>query len=362
VNDVDFRLGELWLRAQAAWEWWTGELAEMVPERLRTALAGSDDAVVIEALDTEIIVRRRDGRKPVTSHIPRDEHATQALRLSVPVARNWRKWIAPPLVLKLQVRDALHRTIRLPAGAGRTLEAILRHEVARQSPMDAAAIYYDYRASKPRNGSFDVDLRIVHRAPVDAVVAILAEAGIEPSRIEFMGDATHADGSNFPVSPAAAPVERFRPRLVPALVALVLFLAAMAVGIDYWRQQGVASELADRVASARVGAIAVQRLEQELGDRTRQYEFLTRQKHNPAAIAVLAAVTRLLPDDAWLYEFELNGNEVRLHGYSADASSLIGLIDSSRDFRDAQLRAPLVPGPKPGLQRFDISFKFKASS
>jgi general secretion pathway protein L len=362
VDGIGVQPEILWAQIRSAWQWWTGELAGLIPPRLRATLSGTDDAFFIEVLDTEYIVRRHTGRRDaIVARIPRDAYAARVLRLSVPAANGWRRWLAVPVILQLLASQALSRTLRLPPEAKSNLAAILRHEVARQSPVDTATIYYDHRAGKAEDGALDVELRIVHREPVDAIVAALADAGIALSWIEFIGDKTRADGGNFPVSAAAARAYQLRPRIVPGLVALVLLLGALTLGVTYWRGEMVADDLAGRVAAARDDALAVDRLERRLDTKTRQYTFLAEQKQKPATIAVLAAVTRLLPDDAWLYQFELDGNEVRLHGFSATASSLIALFDSSPYFQDAQLRAPLVQGPKPGLQRFDISFKLKAS-
>src|SRR5262249_19780012 len=131
------------------------------------------------------------------------------------------------------------------------------------------------------------------------------------------------------------------------------------VGSVYLRGAAAAADLDARVDAAQARAAVVGRLQARLDAANRQAAFLAQQKQNPAAVAVLAAVARLLPDDTWLYEFEMNGDEVRLHGFSSEAASLIALFDSSPYFADAQFRSPLMQGPSPALQRFDVSVKLK---
>ncbi|HEY0301681.1 MAG TPA: PilN domain-containing protein, partial [Rhizomicrobium sp.] len=166
-------------------------------------------------------------------------------------------------------------------------------------------------------------------------------------------------GGTFPADAAAASRLRWQPRLVPALAGLVVLLAVGLVAAVYLRGEAVAADLDARVEAARARAVVVERLQRKLDAANRQAAFLARQKQSPAAVAVLATVARLLPDNAWLYQFELQGDEVRLHGFSAEAASLIGLFDSSPYFSDAELRSPLMQGPSPALQRFDVSFKLK---
>jgi general secretion pathway protein L len=344
----------------AFWRWWRTELAALLPPSLREALRTADDATLIDVEPSEFVVCRRQGAvETVIARIPRDAFAGRALRLAVPHAEGLAAWFADPVILQLPAEDALSRPLRLPRGAARNLDDILKHEVVRQSPLDAADIYYDYRVVAAGRETLDVALRIIRREPVDACVQLCRDAGIALSAVEFADGGGRADGGTFPADAAAARVLRFRPRLVPTLAALVLLLAVGLLASIYLRGEAAAADLDDRVDAARSGAMVVEALQQKLDAANRQAAFLAQQKRNPAAVAVLATVARLLPDDAWLYEFELNGDEVRLHGFSAEAASLIALFDSSPYFADAQFRAPLMQGPTPGQQRFDLSVKLR---
>ncbi len=355
--------GALLERVLAGWRWWLAELAALVPQRLRDAFAGANDAVLIDVEPNDFVVVRRAGNfETVIARVPRDEFAGRTLRLSTTPATGFAAWFADPVILQMPAEEALGRSLRLPRGARRNLDAILRHEVVRQSPIDAQNIYYDYRIAGADGDALDVGLRIIRREPVDACIELCHSAGIGLSAIEFTGDEAHADGGTFPADPAASRRLRLRPRIIPALAALVLLLIVGLVASFYLRGAAVAADLDARVDGARSRAMVVERLQQRLDAANRQAAFLAQQKRNPAAVAVLATVARLLPDDAWLYEFELNGDEVRLHGFSSEAASLIALFDSSPYFGDAELRSPLMQGPSPALQRFDISFKLRKAA
>ncbi|MEI9886378.1 MAG: PilN domain-containing protein [Rhizomicrobium sp.] len=335
------------------------ELASLVPAGLREALGGGRDATIIEALPDEFVVARRTGgTEAVVARVPRDDFAARTLRLSVPQAAGLAAWLADPVILQLPADQALTRALRLPRGARRNLDDILRHEVVRQSPIAADDIYYDYRAVGDGE-ALDVALRLIRREPVDDCLALCHGAGIAVSAVAFAGDDARADGGTFPVDAGAASRLRWQPRVVPLLAGLVLLFGLGLIGAVYLRGEAVAADLDARVAAARSRAVVVERLQRKLDAANRQAAFLAQQKQSPAAVAVLATVARLLPDNAWLYEFELHGDEVRLHGFSAEAASLIALFDSSPFFADAELRSPLMQGPTPALQRFDISFKLK---
>jgi general secretion pathway protein L len=72
-------------------------------------------------------------------------------------------------------------------------------------------------------------------------------------------------------------------------------------------------------------------------------------------IHVLDALTHLMPDGTWLYQFELNGKEVLMQGESPASSTLIGLLETSPLFRNVTYRSPVTPNRVTGAERFNLS-------
>ncbi|HWA31580.1 MAG TPA: PilN domain-containing protein [Rhizomicrobium sp.] len=346
-------------RMEAGFSWWTGELRDMVPQNIRAFFAAIHGAVEIAVMPSEIIVVRRAGQVTTTlARIMRDALAPQMLAKAVPRETGLLSWLADPVVLRLPLSGVLEREFRLPRTARRDLPNIVRHEIGRQSPVDAASIYYEYRAIPDADG-LRIRLRMVRRDDVDAALALCRTAGIDPSAIAFTDDDEPADGGNFPVSPQAARAGLNRMRLVPRLALAAIMLAVLFLAAIFLRGQWILSDLSERVAAAQASAESVERLQRQIAMSERGASLLSQQKRDPAAVQILAEVTRLLPDGAWLYEFELSGGEVRIHGFARSASSLIAVFDASPLFRDAQFRSPLMQGPTGDTERFDMSFKLK---
>src|SRR3569832_1386562 len=192
------------------WRWWTGELAALVPVRLREA--SGNDAILIGVQEHELVVSRRTGsHEYLIARVPRDDFTARTLRLSVPEQRGL---LADPVILQLPPDQALSRTLTLPAGARRNLGDILKHEIARHSPIGADDIYYDYRVLGRDGDALSVGLRIVRRDAVDAMVQLCRDAGIALAGIAFADDTAPTAGSTFPADATAARQLRLRPRLV----------------------------------------------------------------------------------------------------------------------------------------------------
>jgi general secretion pathway protein L len=70
---------------------------------------------------------------------------------------------------------------------------------------------------------------------------------------------------------------------------------------------------------------------------------------------MLEALSRALPDDAWLNRLEVEQGIVRLAGASANAAALIGRIEASGHFTDVQFAAPTTLAEGEGQESFTIT-------
>ena len=59
-------------------------------------------------------------------------------------------------------------------------------------------------------------------------------------------------------------------------------------------------------------------------------------------LVVLAAATRILPDDTYLTEMELRQRKLTLSGRSAGAARLIGALAADPEFRNPGFSAPVT--------------------
>lgn len=351
-------------RAQlhAGWRWWSGEIAAMMPARLRSALSPGDPVIAIDLEAQEVVVRRfaQSGAQEI-AHLPRADFTADTLRATLRpyLARSW--FLRDDFALRIPDAAALWRNLSLPLAARGNIANLLSHELERQSPIDRNAVYHDYKIVRVDRGAGRIDLiwRIVRRASVDAALDTCREAGVPLAVVAFIGDETPPDGGTFPVDARASALMRRRKWLVPALAALVLLLTAVALSSTYSRNQQAADALAAQVDQARVDARVTARLQHDIDGARLFTTFLVGQKKGVMASSLLAETTRLLPDGSWLTELEYRDGEVRIQGLSNSAASLIAIFDASPLFTAAEFRAPLVQAQGPGLERFDLAFKLR---
>jgi general secretion pathway protein L len=109
-----------------------------------------------------------------------------------------------------------------------------------------------------------------------------------------------------------------------------------------WEERQYASRLMAEVQLLERQVALGQRLDSE-GERflTRLDQLKEYRLRTTADLEVLLALTRLLPEDAWITQFELNRNEISLAGEAARAGDLIGIIDASPLFENTEFAMPL---------------------
>jgi general secretion pathway protein L len=100
-------------------------------------------------------------------------------------------------------------------------------------------------------------------------------------------------------------------------------------------------DLEARITVARARMEDVKRLNAETLHIKQQRERLVRRKlDEPPVIVLIEALSRTLPDSAYLTEIEIHGRETRIVGKSADPTALITKLEDSAQFRDVRFSAP----------------------
>jgi general secretion pathway protein L len=144
-----------------------------------------------------------------------------------------------------------------------------------------------------------------------------------------------------------------------------------AVVIPLWQKREYVVELTTLAGQARGRAAVSETLRAELDARVADYNTALERKYAfPSALEVVNAVSKLLPDDTWLTQFELKtmakGKETQrdllVRGETANAGHLVPLFEESQLFAQAAPRSQttkIQPGPG---EIFDLGAQLKSRS
>ncbi|ETC98395.1 MULTISPECIES: PilN domain-containing protein [Asaia] len=320
--------------------WWWRQIRAVLPERVTTALAAvrrpmveavaTDDALTLylrearsriiigtlgqsETLDLETSAQYRALRKSKARHA--------AIRLVLPTGR------------------IMQRDVTLPLAAEQDLAAILAYEMDRLTPFDAEALYWDFIVLRRDEalGQIMLRLSIVPQASLRPLFERLHLLEAHPQAI---ADET---GETLIRQPVARPlVARVSdPRLALPLGGCTL-LACLLLGL-FWHQSRVLSGYERQIDALRAPALEASALRRTIEDRRMGEGIVNRARHRLGdPMQIIAALTDLLPDDAWLTDLSLKQGQLLISGQSRDPAGLIQELGTSPVLRNPGFIAPVT--------------------
>ncbi|WP_019570500.1 PilN domain-containing protein [Thioalkalivibrio sp. ALE11] len=339
-------------RASDFLRWWVGELAGMLPPRVRERLRFADRRIELHtdggsvrvlalALEEQVLERQVDDDLAELHEVL--ERAREELGSD------------SKLVLCLHPPQSLVREIQLPAAASENLAQVLRYEMDRYTPFTADSVYYSYRIlGRTPDDALRVQLAVALRQRLDGLMERLRVREVYPAHV-FAAGAVGMD-----LAPRSGQTVSARSwvsvrKLLTGAVAVALLLT---LTLPLWVLRDTAIQLNQEVADLRGVAMEAEDLREERNSLEHQTQYLvSRKQEQPAALEILEELSATLPDEAWLRDLEVRGDRVEIQGLAASASGLIERMESSPLFRDVSFAAPVTTDSRSGQDSFRISLR-----
>lgn len=344
--------------------WWLAELRAMLPPRVARFFAPPINEVMIEHDGSRLLLRHRTrSGERLLGEVPTDgdaEMVRTALRDTLREVDLQRVLVA----LRLPGALALRRIIELPEAAEENLRQVLAFDMDRLTPFTADAVHFEAHVlDRDREARrIRVEFMVLPRSAVDPAVDTVRRFGVEPDVLAV----PRLPGRD--LSPWRVPLatngggagkrQRFRHWLALLLAAVAVALIGAGINLRISGENERIEALDRQLLIARKEAQLSRQLQQQIDQLSKEGNFIVDRKlARPALVEVLAELTRVTPDEAWLYRLRYVGDELQTFGYSPNASSMIGFIESSPLFSAAQFRAPLTRDQRFEAEQFHIAFQ-----
>ena len=351
------------------WKWWSGEILDLVPPVIRKALDHHEPVLLVSVHDHDMTVDLCHGtRRQTLDKIQFD--SLSAIESGVSRAEQQQGYpAADTIVVELSAAQTICRHVSLPMGTEDRITDVLGYEMDRLTPFEKDDVYFHHRVT-----GRDVDRRVINidlvvalRRTVDDILLRLSECGIVPTKLTLRGAALSADRSlaavNLLPRESRADISSKRPLLPTVLTALALLLAVIAIAYPPAYQKIYLTGLEEEISRLGPAAAAAERTRGEIAEAVRQGGFIAdKWASMPTKIGLLNELTRIVPDDTWLVRVQVLGAIVRIHGESDNASSLIGLLESSDWLSDARFSSPVTKNPRTSNDRFVIEARIKSGN
>lgn len=335
--------------------WWGGELAFLVPVRLRKLLGGG--AEYLELIRTTAGLR-------VTHRGPESERLIGEFGLDEEGGRARERLLAenPELaelrvVLRLTGGQALRKTLKLPAAAEENLQQVMAFEMDRLTPFKTDQVYFAARVTDraPATRQITVDLVLVPRGRLDTLLDDLGACGWRPGIVD-LADASPPGRYNL-LPEKYRPLSNRWPRIANlSLGSLAVILVILLAILPILSARSEVEALEEQVRKAGKIAKEVEALREEADKLLLQTRFLQdRKRTEPVLVDMLEELSRVIPTNTWLNGLQYKDRRVVIQGQSPSASSLIEQIEASPHFRNTSFVSPVTKDAASNLERFQIA-------
>jgi general secretion pathway protein L len=351
-----------WRQKLAAFgRWWADELSRLLPERMPFLMRGARVPVLAIADGEVVLVEPRSAAGPearvaVATLGGQGRAAVRALLERVGEVRNRAR-------LCLGRDEMLVRRVSMPAATEENLSQVIAFEMDRLTPFRADEVYYDQRvvARDAAAATVQVQLAVARREIVDARLATLRDLGVSVQGVVVPEDAP-SPGARLDLLPSGqrgereTANERATRNVVLGAVLVLLFVAML---LPAWQKREAIIALKPVVDKAKQEATATDAIARTLERQVADYNYVQSKKHAAPALAYLEEVSRLLPDNTWVQQFELKNagksREVQVTGETTSSSKLIEIFEQSTLLQNAAPRGSVIRGSQPGTERFVIA-------
>lgn len=322
--------------------WWLGELRGCRDDLRRALATRGKRSITIEAGERYWLLRR--GQRPV-GQIDTQASSAEQLRRLMPARRT--------VTVEIPAERALVKAIALPPGAAGRLDRVLGFEIARHFPFPAERVYFRHRVAgrDEIGGTLMVEIVAVPREIVDGVRGALVEVGLRPAAIAVQG----VDGNPLFLPPEALGVT---PRAAAAPTRMLGFAVGLAVmaALVSWplAQRAELGAMDNEIVALKPRAeTALKISEAERSAAERSAAILALGGGRPPLVAALDALSRDLPDGAWLLSLSISGREVVMDGLAPSAASVALALEKGHAVSGIVFRSPITKEPS-GLEHFQL--------
>lgn len=280
-------------------------------------------------------------------------------RIGGPMSAEWAGAIQGAMVdLSLQSTRFVFRRLELPGKAIEFIGGIIRAQIDRLTPWNAADAVFHWTAP---TGTADDQIALNVVATSRAAITSLAQPFIDlgATGVEVSTAAPGMDRITVYSWRAGGQAGSGRLRLtLVAVLATTGVLAMVSIGIggsitdsyDTQKQQ-IQQRIAERRAIARGS---------QGGTGGSPLELLVRRKQTmPSAVIALEELAALLPDHTHATELRIEGDKLQITGLTSDAPSLIEILEQSPHFASAGFFAPTTRAANEYGERFHIETRIK---
>ncbi len=329
--NMDMETAIQWLLR--GWRWWLDELLAMLPQHWRERLTRRSH--VVAQFDGDALVYHNEGSDALLAGKPRG-------RIKVLMPSD----------------QVLVREIELPLLPMSDVRRMIALDIDRLTPFQAEQVVFDAEivARDPENGRQQVALGVVPRIAAQQFLEHTREHNLEPAAIGVVPREGNL-GRGFDFLSAMREVQggdAAQRRSLYWWGAAAALLVANLVILTY-RDSSSLDQLRQTVEAQQAPVAVALRTRDKVDREAARRAALLKSMAQNSPLPILDAVTRAMPQDAWVRRFEWNGRTVHVIGSRKTSPDIIARLEASPLLRNARSLTAETRNDAAVGQQFDLS-------
>lgn len=332
--------------AVRALNWWTAELRNLLPARARRWILRRHTPELYLHVGRQTARLERTGGAGFSVVSIDTDINTAGLR---------RRFAGAAATIALTEELLLRCGIALPAAAEGTLAQIIPHQLERLIPLNAEDLRCVWRISGrlPAQNQIRVEIAVARVRSLTNALALAHRLGLRPRTVQIAQPvgpplAVWSDAG----SGGFAKKHRWLARGLES-VALSMFLAGYLIYLH--RLDLRAAELHARLTAAEARLQAIHAVAIEAGSHKALLNQVFARLLTPEPLPVLNELSRKVPLDAYVSDFEYHPPKLELGGSAAHATALLTALGASPLLGSPRFVAPITSDPGSAREHFDIA-------
>lgn len=262
------------------------------------------------------------------------------------------------IVVSFAASDVITHKLVVPAEALPHISQILQDYVARKTPLAPDQVLIGHSATHADPGRLNVDLLLLSKDRFQQVLSRLQLLAREVDSV--IGPKTASDALvRIRIGSKRSLGRPVPARLAVSLASISLLFVALGTAVTLVRHQALLNDLDARTKEMASSAGEVtEQLRRIQESRSETLEILV-ARGAPGIVEVWEELARLLPDSAYLTNFEIRGGVLQIAGFSAAATELIPILERSDLFTEVALSGPVLADGAKRKEQFSLRAKLR---
>lgn len=314
-------------------------------------------ALTVAFENQHMVVREAPSGQDITRVYDRPEQRTSVDQLEAARSNSF-------VIAEFPPDKVVRRDISVPAGAQKFLSGVIQNQIERLSPWPPNNVVYGFNSGSSGENASAVEVRILmaSRTDIDAFRNHLAALDIQVDRIVANSVAESADKAVGPVTLWSRSMDASRDRLervsrligigIGATVAASTCLSLWAFvssGVIRDDSEGIAARLKTLQRQVQGGRALSAASFSSPAERAWFWK-----KTSYSSVILLEALSRALPDSAYLTEIRLENATLHMIGLADDAPGLLAPLEQSGHLTGVHFSAPTTRGADGKSFRFSV--------